>query len=104
MSKKGRTHSEDQWRNAKKICRLTVQQVEMARRLGMNPNKLPGLRPGPHQRWKLAVGPFIEECYQKRFGVGLAPGPEIPLSPMPTPRVVSRRGDPEPDVDDEIPF
>jgi hypothetical protein len=56
------------WTNAKKICRLTKRQVEMARALGMNPTKLPGLRPSPHQRWKLPVGEFIEECYRKRFG------------------------------------
>jgi hypothetical protein len=40
----------------------------MARVLGMNPRKLPGLRPSPQQRWKLPVGAFIEECYRKRFG------------------------------------
>ncbi len=40
----------------------------MARALGMNPKKLPGLRPSPQQRWKLPVGAFIEECYRKRFG------------------------------------
>lgn len=39
-----------------------------ARRLGMNPKKLPGLRPSSQQRWKLPVGAFIEECYRKRFG------------------------------------
>ena len=39
----------------------------MARALGMNPKKLPGLRPSPQQRWKLPVGAFIEECYRKRF-------------------------------------
>jgi hypothetical protein len=40
----------------------------MARALGMNPKKLPGLRPSPQQRWKLPIGAFIEECYRKRFG------------------------------------
>jgi hypothetical protein len=40
----------------------------MARALGMNPRKLPGLRPSPQQRWKLPVGEFIEERYRKRFG------------------------------------
>jgi hypothetical protein len=39
----------------------------MARALGMNPKKLPSLRPSPQQRWKLPVGAFIEECYRKRF-------------------------------------
>jgi hypothetical protein len=40
----------------------------MGRALGMNPKRLPGLRPSPQQRWKLPVGAFIEERYSKRFG------------------------------------
>ena len=68
MAKKRRAHDEEAWTNAKKICRLTARQVEMARALGMNPKKLPGLRPSPQQRWKLPVGEFIEECYWKRSG------------------------------------
>ena len=56
MATKSRAHSEEAWRNAKKICRLNDRQVEMARRLGTNPNKLPGLRATPQQRWKLPVG------------------------------------------------
>ena len=50
MATKHRAHDEASWRNAKKICRLTARQLEMARRLGMNPKKLPGLRPSAHQR------------------------------------------------------
>ncbi len=68
MATKGRAYHEEAWRNAKKICQLNARQVEMARALGMNPNKLPGLRPGPQQHWKLPVGKFIEACYWKRFG------------------------------------
>lgn len=51
MAKKRRAHDEEPWRNARKICRLSNRQVEMARALGMNPKKLPGLRPSPQQRW-----------------------------------------------------
>jgi hypothetical protein len=68
MTKTRRPHDEEAWRNAKKLCRLNARPVEMARALGMNPKKLPGLRPSPQQRWKLPVGEFIEECYWKRFG------------------------------------
>jgi hypothetical protein len=68
MAKKRRAHDEEAWRNAKRICRLNARQVEMARALGMNPKKLPGLRPSPRQRWKLPVAAFIEERYWKRFG------------------------------------
>ena len=85
MAKKHRRHDEDAWRNAKKICRLNARQIEMAGALGMNPTKLPRLRPGPHQRWKLPVREFIEECYWKRFGGEphghqdhAAPGPHKP--------------------------
>jgi hypothetical protein len=68
MTRKRRRHNDDAWKHAKQVCRLNVRQVEMARALGMNPKKLPGLRPSPQQRWKLPVGAFIEECYWKRFG------------------------------------
>ena len=68
MATKGRAYHEEAWRNAKKICQLDARQVEMARALGMNPKKLPSLRPGPQQYWKLPVGKFIEACYWKRFG------------------------------------
>jgi hypothetical protein len=67
MANKRRARDEA-WTNAKKICRLTARQVEMARTLGMNPSKLPRLRPSPQQRWKLPVGEFIEKCYRKHFG------------------------------------
>lgn len=68
MATKHRAHDEESWRNAKKICRLNARQLEMARRLGMNPKKLPRLRPSAQQHWKLPVGAFIEELYWKRFG------------------------------------
>ena len=68
MAKQRPAHDEEAWRTAKKICRLTARQVEMARALGMNPRKLPGLRPSPKERWKLPVDEFIEERYRKRFG------------------------------------
>jgi len=58
---KHRAHDEESWKYAKKICRLSVRQLQMTRRLGMNPKKLPGRRPSPQQRWKLPVGTFIEE-------------------------------------------
>lgn len=68
MTKKRRAHDEEAWRSAKKICRLNARQLEMARRLGMNPRKLPRLRPGPEERWKLLVGEFIENLYWKLSG------------------------------------
>jgi hypothetical protein len=68
MTTRHRAYDEEAWKNAKRICRLNRRQLEMARALGMNPRKLPRLRPSPQQRWKLPVGAFIEELYRKRFG------------------------------------
>lgn len=67
MANNRQAHDEEAWANARKICRLTARQVEMARALRMNPRTLPRLRPSPQQRWKLPLGEFIEECYSKRF-------------------------------------
>jgi len=81
MATKGREHREKAWRNAKKICQLNARQVGMARALGMNPNKLPSLRPSHQQHWKLPVGKFIEACYWKRFGGD--PLDQLPHKPKP---------------------
>ena len=80
MANKRRGRDDEAWTNAKKICQLTARQVEMARALGMNPRKLPRLRPSPQQRWKLPVGKFIEERYRKRFG---DPRDQDPRGPEP---------------------
>lgn len=65
---KQRRQQNEAWARAKKLCRLSSRHVEMAKKLGLNPQKLPGLRPSPSQRWKLPVADFIEECFAKRFG------------------------------------
>jgi hypothetical protein len=61
LTKKRRAHHDEAWAHAKQICRLSARQVEMARALGMNPKKLPRLRPAPQEHWKRPVGAFIEE-------------------------------------------
>jgi hypothetical protein len=50
MASQRPAHDEAAWAAAKKICRLTARQVEMARALGVNPRKLPRLRPSPQER------------------------------------------------------
>ena len=110
MTKKRRAHDEEAWTNARTICRLTARQLEMARAPGMNPRKLPGLRPSPQQRWKLPVGEFIEECYRKRFGGEPrdqhARGPEQrshnPSTGVPTSRT-GRRGAVATDLEGSVP-
>lgn len=95
MASNRQPHDEEAWTKARKICRLTARQVEMARALGMNPRKLPGLRPSPQERWKLPVGDFIEECFGKRFGGDQharrpKPPSRTPSTGAPTSRTVRR--------------
>ena len=94
MASKCRKYDEEVWRDAKRICKLNARQVEMARALGMNPKKLPGLRPSPDQHWKLPVSEFIESCYCKRFGGDPLEHPQLdPESQSSKPTV------PKPDLD-----
>ena len=94
VASKRRKYDEEVWRDAKRICKLNARQVKMARALGMNPKKLPGLRPSPDQRCKLPVSEFIESCYCKRFGGDPLEHPRLdPESQSSKPTV------PKPDLD-----
>ena len=55
------------WVEAKRRHRLTDEQVQMARELGMNPKKLGKLDNHRQEPWKLPLPQFIEELYHKRF-------------------------------------
>ena len=56
------------WPEAKKLCRLNQNDIEMAKRLGMSPKTLLRSRPSPQQRWKLPVKDWIQELHFKKFG------------------------------------
>jgi hypothetical protein len=55
------------WLEAKKRHRLTDEQVQMARELGMNPKKLGKLDNHKQEPWKVPLPRFIEGLYLKRF-------------------------------------
>lgn len=57
----------DPWTTAKIKYRLTERQIEMAKKLGMNPKKFGKLTPNKPEPWKDPLGSFIERCYDKRF-------------------------------------
>ena len=65
MGKKPQRHG---WPEAKKLCRLNQDDIEMAKRLGFVPDSLIRARPDPKQRWKLPVREWIHELHFKRFG------------------------------------
>ena len=66
---RGRTPDSHQlWLDAGKRHRLSPEQVQMARELGLNPKKLGKLDNHRQEPWKLPLPAFIEQLYRKRFG------------------------------------
>ena len=65
--KKKKKISEDSWSLAKTKYHLSSCQIEMAKKLGMNPKKFGSPVPNKSEPWKKLLGQFIEKCYYKRF-------------------------------------
>jgi hypothetical protein len=65
MGKKPQRHT---WPEAKKLCRLNQLDIEMAKRLGFEPDALIRAIPSPKQKWKLPVKDWVHELHFKRFG------------------------------------
>jgi hypothetical protein len=65
--KKKKKISDDLWALARTKYHLSARQIEMAKKLGMNPKKFGSLVPNKSEPWKKPLGQFIESCYYKRF-------------------------------------
>lgn len=65
MAKK-KTKRDEQWAEARRLCRLNVEVVRMAKELGLNPRKLIKNRPNKAQPWKAPVHVWIRDLYDKR--------------------------------------
>ncbi len=59
---------EEEWKKAKKLCRLSNEDIRKARELGMSPRGLMKNIPNPKQRWKAPVAVWIRDLYEKKFG------------------------------------
>src|SRR5207249_9507593 len=68
MATKQTPKYDPQWAKAKNVCRLNMEDIRMAKALGMPPKSLMKNNPSPTQRWKLPVKYWIRELYEKRFG------------------------------------
>lgn len=68
MAKKKLSQDLQDWIEARKRFRLSHEQVQMARELGMNPRKLGKLDNHDQEPWKAPLPQFIERLYLKRFG------------------------------------
>jgi hypothetical protein len=55
------------WVDARKRFRLSHEQIQMARELGMNPKKFGKLANHKQEPWKAPLPDFIESLYYKRF-------------------------------------
>ena len=56
------------WIDARKKYKLSHSQVQMARRLGLNPKKLGGMANNDQESWKMPLPEYIEHLHQKRYG------------------------------------
>jgi hypothetical protein len=84
-----------QWAKAKQVCRLNMEDIQMAKELGLSPKALMKNQPSPSQRWKLPVKLWIRELHEKRFG----PRPAVN---RPAPPAASSK--PDDGFDEEVPF
>lgn len=57
----------EKWLAAQKRHHLSDRQVQMARDLGLNPDKLVKIDNHNQEPWKTPLPQFIEEIYFKRF-------------------------------------
>lgn len=57
----------EKWMVAQKKHRLSDKHVQMARELGLNPDKLGKIDNHTQETWKAPLPQFIEEIYCKRF-------------------------------------
>jgi hypothetical protein len=59
-------HSEAQWQEAKKKCRLSADDIALAKRLGLNPKSLIKNIPNKSEPWKAPVNIWLHEIDDKR--------------------------------------
>ena len=59
-------YSDQQWQEAKTKCRLSSDDIELAKRLGLNPRSLVKNIPSRSEPWKAPVNVWLHEIDAKR--------------------------------------
>ncbi len=59
-------YSDDLWKKAKAKCRLNAEEIELAKRLGLNPKSLIKNIPNKSEPWKAPVGDWLREIEASR--------------------------------------
>ena len=62
----GKKATEQAWAEAARRCRLSADDVRMAKELGFKPQSLLKNIPSPQQPWKAPVAEWVRELYEKR--------------------------------------
>ena len=71
MAKKAKPNQKLQvWIDARRRHRLSADQVQMARELGMNPKKLGKLDNHDQEPWKIPLRQYIESLYSSASASG----------------------------------
>lgn len=99
--------NEDAWREARRRCRLSDEEVRMAKELGFQPKSLIKNIPSPSQQWKAPVKEWVRSLYAEKFGsrksAADTAAPEAPPQPTVPPGEERRNAEhPWPD-EPEIP-
>ena len=59
-------YSEQQWQKAKRLCRLGDEDIQLARRLGLNPRSLIKNIPSKSEPWKAPVSEWLHDIDAQR--------------------------------------
>lgn len=59
-------YSEQDWKKAKKLCRLNEEDIRIAREMGLNPKSIMKNIPGKDQQWKEPVRQWLWSIWEDR--------------------------------------
>ncbi len=62
-----KVHNESKWAEARRLCRLSDDEIRAAREMGLNPLSLIKNIPSRSESWKAPVGAWIRDMYEKRY-------------------------------------
>ena len=66
--KKRNQQKQAAWAEAARRCRLSADEIQMSKELGIGPASLIKNIPSRGQQWKQPVRDWVRELYEKKFG------------------------------------
>lgn len=59
-------YPEQQWKEAKSLCRLSADDIRIAKEMGLSPRSLIKNIPSKQQQWKLPVKEWLRSMWEDR--------------------------------------